>query len=52
LLVVGAYPPDGIYDECTDSAELGRLTAAILNVSKPTKDPIYGEHGPLLQAWN
>ncbi len=51
FLVVGAYPPDGTYDECTRSEDHARAVNSIAAVSKPLKDPIYGEAGPLLDAW-
>ena len=51
FLVVGAYPQDGTYDECTDTRE--RLDAAkrIAKVRKPKTDPVLGPRGPLLDAW-
>jgi uncharacterized protein YjlB len=51
FLVVGAYPEQGTYDECTDTRD--RLDAAkrIAKVRKPTKDPVYGANGPLIRAW-
>jgi uncharacterized protein YjlB len=52
LLVVGAYPSAGKYDECTGSAQ-ERETAlrSIPKVPLPAKDPVYGPGGPLRSAW-
>jgi uncharacterized protein YjlB len=51
FLVVGAYPEQGTYDECTDTRD--RLDAAkrIAKVRKPAKDPVYGTNGALVKAW-
>lgn len=51
LLVVGAYPPDGTYDECTDTRERSAAAARIAGVRKPKADPVYGKHGPLVALW-
>jgi uncharacterized protein YjlB len=51
LLVVGAYPPSGTYDECTKSEEHARALKTIPRVGRPRKDPVYGLKGPLLSAW-
>jgi uncharacterized protein YjlB len=51
FLVVGAYPPDGTYDECTRSEDHVRAVKSIPAVRKPRKDPVYGDAGPLLDAW-
>lgn len=52
LLVVGAYPAGGRYDEPrpehTDGA---RARSAIANVRPPDSDPIYGPRGPLISIW-
>jgi uncharacterized protein YjlB len=50
FLVVGAYPPDGTYDECTASEDHARAVRTIPEVAKPRKDPVYGK-GPLLDLW-
>ena len=42
FLVVGAYPPDGTYDECTESEDHARAVRTIPEVAKPRKDPVYG----------
>jgi uncharacterized protein YjlB len=51
FLVVGAYPPSGIYDECTKSEDHARALKTIPKVGRPRKDPVYGLKGPLLSAW-
>jgi len=52
LLVVGAYPPSGSYDECRASAaEHDRAVTTIPKVALPRKDPVYGEEGPLTRLW-
>jgi uncharacterized protein YjlB len=52
LLVVGAYPPDGKYDECTGSEEQhARALGSIPKVPLPAKDPVFGADGPLLHCW-
>ncbi len=52
LLVVGAYPPDGKYDECRGSRqEHERALGSIPKVPLPANDPVYGADGPLMQAW-
>jgi uncharacterized protein YjlB len=52
LLVVGAYPPSGTYDECTGSPiEHERAVPSIRKVPLPKKDPVYGAEGPLLDLW-
>jgi uncharacterized protein YjlB len=52
LLVVGAYPLGGKYDECTGSSkEHARALQSIPKVPLPGKDPVYGAGGPLIAAW-
>jgi len=53
LLVVGAYPETGKYDELRATKE-GHDCAvqAIPNVPLPENDPVYGKNGPLLQLWS
>jgi uncharacterized protein YjlB len=51
FLVVGAYPPSGKYDECTNSQEHARALKTILKVGRPRKDPVFGIDGPLLKVW-
>lgn len=51
FLVVGAYPPEGSYDECTDTRDRQKTTAAISRVPKPKTDPVYGRSGDLTRLW-
>jgi uncharacterized protein YjlB len=52
LLVVGAYPPGGSYDEYRGSRqEHERAVRRIPKVPLPAKDPVYGAEGPLEAAW-
>jgi uncharacterized protein YjlB len=52
LLVVGAYPPFGSYDECRASAtDHDRALTTIPKVALPRKDPVYGRDGPLTRLW-
>ena len=52
LLVVGAYPVSGEYDEFrarpADHAQAQRM---IPKVRAPTKDPVFGRKGPLNRLW-
>jgi uncharacterized protein YjlB len=52
LLIVGAYAAGGTYDQCDGAAE-ERASAlkSISEVAVPSKDPIYGTHGPLSSLW-
>jgi len=52
LLVVGAYPPFGSYDECRAcAADHDRALTTIPKVALPRKDPVYGRDGPLMRLW-
>ena len=51
FLVVGAYPKDGTYDECTDTRDRSGAIKRIVKVRRPAKDPIYGSGGPLTELW-
>ena len=52
LLVVGAYPGEGVYDLCLGSrAEHERATVKIPGVRRPDTDPFFGRNGPLLREW-
>jgi uncharacterized protein YjlB len=52
LLVVGAYPTPGEYDECTGSPEEHEhAVRSIPQVRLPERDPVYGADGPLLDFW-
>jgi len=50
LLVVGAYPPSGTYDECRGSPqERERALKSIAKQPLPAKDPVYGQTAPCSQ---
>jgi len=52
LVVVGAYPPEGKYEEYQGSlSEHGRAVRMIPKVAMPRKDPVYGAEGPLKRLW-
>lgn len=51
FLVVGAYPQDGTYDECTDTRERPDAARRIARVRKPKTDPVLGPGGALVQHW-
>ena len=52
FLVVGAYPADGTYDECTGwDDEHARTLETIPKVPLPERDPVFGADGPLITAW-
>lgn len=52
LLVVGAYPKTGKYDEPRpDEVDYDTARAAIGRVKCPSADPVYGRDGPLLSSW-
>jgi hypothetical protein len=51
FLVIGAYPPAGIYDECAKPEQHARALKTIPNVPRPRKDPVYGADGALLTVW-
>ena len=52
LLVVGAYPAAGTYDECRPAVRNhDRAVKTVLKVPRPRKDPVYGRDGPLLKLW-
>jgi uncharacterized protein YjlB len=50
FLVVGAYPPAGVFDICKSPEDRPKALRAIPKVSRPRKDPVYGGKG-LLQIW-
>jgi len=52
FLVIGAYPPNGTYDECTTSEDRKAALKTVRRVARPRKDPIYGSDGPLLRLWH
>jgi uncharacterized protein YjlB len=52
FLVVGAYPPQGTYDEChANVEEHKRGSANVKKVGRPRKDPLFGAEGGLLKVW-
>ena len=52
LLVVGAYPPSGKYDEYTGRQdEHIKAVRTIPKVRLPGKDPVFGKKGPLKKLW-
>ena len=51
FLVVGAYPPAGTYDECTNVEDRPKALKTIPKVPSARKDPVYGANGPLLKLW-
>jgi len=52
LLVVGAYPQGGKYDQPKPGeVDLERARRQIADVPLPTQDPVYGKDGPLREAW-
>jgi uncharacterized protein YjlB len=51
FLVVGAYPPNGTYDECRTAEDRERALRTIPKVARPRQDPVYGMKGPLLKLW-
>lgn len=52
LLVVGAYPDSGTFDQ-QRPGEIGHREALerIAKVPVPAQDPVYGRDGPLTQLW-
>jgi uncharacterized protein YjlB len=52
LLVVGAYPATGHYDEYRGTRdEHARALRMIPKVPLPERDPVYGPGGPLIKLW-
>jgi uncharacterized protein YjlB len=51
FLVVGAYPKEGTYDECTDTRDRPEAIKRILKTKKPKSDPVYGRRGACLNVW-
>jgi uncharacterized protein YjlB len=52
LLVVGAYPVSGKYDEFrARPADHTKALRMIPKVRAPTKDPVFGKKGPLKRLW-
>jgi uncharacterized protein YjlB len=52
LLIVGAYPATGSYDEPKPAdIDHAKALAAIARVPAPAQDPVYGKRGPLVELW-
>jgi len=52
FLVVGAYPPNGTYDECLpDPKEHAVGARRVKKVGLPRKDPLFGAKGALFRYW-
>jgi uncharacterized protein YjlB len=52
LLVVGAYPAGGRYDEPRpEDIDHAAALASIAKVKLPRQDPVYGTGGPLIELW-
>jgi uncharacterized protein YjlB len=52
LLVVGAYPAGGKYDQPKPGGvDHGKAVLAIAKVRRPNKDPVYGKTGLLRRIW-
>jgi uncharacterized protein YjlB len=51
FLVIGAYPPNGAYDECTTVDDRPQALKNIPKVPVPRMDPVYGVGGPLSKFW-
>src|SRR5262249_19055793 len=52
LVVVGAYPRSGEYDEFgAAKEEHDRAIRSITRVKPPSADPVYGRDGPLRRLW-
>jgi uncharacterized protein YjlB len=52
LMVVGAYPPRGVYNLCRGSkSDHAEAVQTIPNVPPPDTDPVYGKDGPLKRLW-
>jgi uncharacterized protein YjlB len=53
FLVVGGYPPDGIYNLCRgdNPAERDKALVSIPKVPVAESDPVHGQDGPLRKLW-
>jgi uncharacterized protein YjlB len=52
LIVVGAYPSEGVYDLCLGTRpEYERALVKIPGVRRPDTDPFFGRNGPLMREW-
>jgi len=53
LLVVGAYPRGSDYGQHRPGQiDVRQAQARIASVPLPDRDPVYGQHGPLIEAWH
>jgi uncharacterized protein YjlB len=52
FLVVGAYPPNGTYDECLPEPKQHAVgVRRVKKVGLPRKDPLFGTAGALFRYW-
>ncbi len=52
LMVVGAYPSSGSYDQWRPGEiSHGDVLERIAKVPLPAQDPVYGQEGPLTRLW-
>ena len=52
LVVVGAYPGGKSPDMCRPGAQQReRARRSVSEVARPSRDPVYGRSGPLLERW-
>jgi uncharacterized protein YjlB len=53
LVVIGAYPAEGIYNLCRGDRPADRIAAlkTIPHVPQPACDPVMGRDGPLTALW-
>jgi uncharacterized protein YjlB len=53
LVVIGAYPPDGVYNLCRgdNPTDRERALKTIPKVPAPKHDPVHGVRGPLVDLW-
>ena len=52
LLVVGAYPRNGSFDQKQPGQlEHAKAVAAVAKVPLPEMDPVHGRSGPLMELW-
>jgi len=51
FLVVGAYPPEETYDECTGTRDLAEARKRIARVKKPPCDPVQSKKGGIAMLW-
>jgi uncharacterized protein YjlB len=51
FLVVGTYPNEGTYDECSDTRDRIEAAKRIAKTRRPEADPVFGRNGPLMALW-